>query len=325
QYGLVHAAVSLDILEIVATLPSVGWIGHPVYSVRRTGSVTSAGDTVMRADLVRTTLGVTGKGVKVGIIADSLCDQPTSINSGALPATVTIVNGQDGCTVPDTRDEGRALAEIIADLAPGASLLFRTGFPTSLDFIAAVQELTAAGAQVIVDDIGFFNEPIFEEGPVAQAVRQAIQQGVVFVSAAGNDAQRHYQGLFTEFNPNDGDPRLNLHDFGGGDTRLDVRIAANAEVVIFLQWANPFDGSANTADYDLLLVDAVGNTLAISNDNQLNTKGPPLEHIQFTNTTGQATTVSVVVNRVAGPTLPFSLNFNTFGRVTVLKHNVASS
>ena len=166
----------------------------------------------MRANLVRAMLGITGKGVKVGIIADSLCDPATSINSGDLPATITIVNGQDGCADPNASDEGRALAEIIYDLAPGASLLFRTGFPTSLDFIAAVRELTAAGAQVIVDDIGFFNEPVFEEGPVAQAVRQAIQQGVVFVSAAGNAAQKHYQGLFTEFAPNDGDPRVNLHE-----------------------------------------------------------------------------------------------------------------
>ena len=198
--------VPLDALETVAALPFVRWIGLPAYSVRRTGSVTSAGDTVMRADLVRSDAGVTGKGVKVGIISDSLCDPATSINSGDLPATITIVNGQDGSTDPGARDEGRALAEIIYDLAPGANLLFRTGFPTSVDFIAAVQELTAAGAHVIVDDLGFFNEPVFEEGPVAQAVRQAIQQGVVFVSAAGNDAQRHYQGLFKEFDPNDGDP-----------------------------------------------------------------------------------------------------------------------
>jgi hypothetical protein len=325
EFAIVHATVPPATLAAVAELPFVRWIGPPAYSVRRTGSVTSEGDTVMHADLVRTTLGVTGKGVKVGIIGDSLCDPATSINSGDLPATITVVNGQDGCTASETLDEGRVLAEIIYDLAPDATLLFHTGFPTSLDFIAAVRELTAAGAQVIVDDIGFFNEPVFEEGPVAQAVRQAIQQGVVFVSAAGNDAQRHYQGLFAEFNPNDGDAQVNLHNFGGGDTRLDVRIAANATVVAFLQWANPFDGSANTADYDLLLVDAAGNTLAVSNDNQVNTPAPPLEATVFTNTTGQPITVGVVVNRVAGPALPFSLNFNTFGRVTVLKHNVASS
>jgi subtilisin family serine protease len=324
QYAMIYAIMSIDTLEAVATLPFVRCIDLPAYSVRRTGSVTSEGDTVMRADLVRATLGVTGTGVKVGIISDSLCDAATSINSGDLPATITIVNGQDGCADPEAIDEGRALAEIIYDLAPGANLLFRTGFPTSLDFIAAVRELTAAGAQIIVDDIGFFREPIFEEGPVAQAVRQAIQQGVVFVSAAGNDAQRHYRGLFTEFNPNDGEPRVNLHDFGGGDTHLAVRIAPNATLGVFLQWANPFDGSANTADYDLLLVDAAGNILAISNDNQLNTKRPPLEVIVFTNTTGQSMTAGVVVNRVTGPALPFSLNFNSFGRVTVLTHNVAS-
>ena len=322
--GIVYATVPPEALETVAALPFVLWIGAPVYGVPRTGSVTSEGDTVMRANLVRSNLGVTGKGVRVGIISDSLTDLATSVNSGDLPANLTIVNGQDGSTVSDVANEGRALAEIIYDLAPGVSLLFRTGVPTSLDFIAAVRELTAAGAHVIVDDLGFFNEPVFEEGQVAQAVRQAIKQGVVYVTAAGNDAHRHYQGFFTEFNPNDADPRLNLHNFGGGDTRLDVSIAPSAKVVIFLQWPDPFDGSANTADYDLLLLDAAGNTLAISDDDQLHTKFPPLEVITFTNTTRSTMTVGVAINRVAGPALPLSLYFNIFGRVTVLKHTVAS-
>ncbi len=322
--GMVYATVDPGRLTQIAALPFVRWVGPPSYAVRRRGSVTSEGDAAMRASLARTELGLSGQGVRVGVISDSLTDLGTSVNSGDLPAALTIVNGQDGSLISDLSNEGRAIAEIIHDLAPGAQLLFHTGFPTSLDFINAVRALTAAGAHVIVDDLGFFNEPVFEDGPIAQAVIQAIQQGVVFVSAAGNDAQRHYHGVFQDFAPHATDPSMHLHDFGGGDTRLEVRIAPNALVVIFLQWPNPFDGSANTADYDLLLADAAGNTLAISNDHQINTKAPPLEAITFENTTGRTVTVGLVITRIAGPALPLSLHFNTFGRVTVANHNVPS-
>lgn len=321
---LVYARVPLDRLTAVAALPRVRWIGPPGLAVRRIGSVTSEGDTTMRAALARANLNLTGRGVRVGIISDSLTDLGTSVNSGDLPASLIVVNGQTGNRFEDF-NEGQAMAEIIHDLAPGAQLLFHTGFPTSLDFITAVRALTAAGAHVIVDDLGFFNEPVFEDGPVSQALIEAIQRGVVFVSAAGNDAQRHYQGTFQDFAPDAADPNLHVHDFGGGDTRLEVRINAGAVVAIFLQWPNPFDGSANTADYDLILADAAGNTLAISNDNQINTQGPPLEVITFANTTGRAITAGVVVRRVAGPSLPFAIHFNSRGRVTVTNHNVPRS
>src|SRR5207302_2471282 len=82
QFSMVYATVPRAAMEAVAALHFVRWMSSPAYSVRRTGSVTSAGDTVMRAALVRAMLGVTGKGVKVGIISDSLRDPATSINSG---------------------------------------------------------------------------------------------------------------------------------------------------------------------------------------------------------------------------------------------------
>jgi hypothetical protein len=58
QYAMIYALMSIDTLEAVATLPFVRCIDLPAYSVRRTGSVTSEGDTGMRVDLVRATLGV---------------------------------------------------------------------------------------------------------------------------------------------------------------------------------------------------------------------------------------------------------------------------
>src|SRR4030095_2976524 len=45
----------------------------------------------------------------------------------------------------------------------------------------------AAGADVIVDDLGFFGEPFFEDGPVALAVRAAVKGGVSDHSSAGNE------------------------------------------------------------------------------------------------------------------------------------------
>jgi hypothetical protein len=60
QYAMIYAIMSIDTLEAVATLPFVCCIDLPAYSVRRSGSVTSEGDTGMHVDLVRTTLGVMG-------------------------------------------------------------------------------------------------------------------------------------------------------------------------------------------------------------------------------------------------------------------------
>ena len=101
-------------------------------------------------------------------------------------------------------------------------------------------------------------------------------------------------------------------------------LVSNALVVIFLQWANPFDGSANTADYDLLLVDAAGNTLAISNDDQLKTTGSAAGSHRVYQYDGPGDD-GRCGGQSCGRTSPALLTeFNTFGRVTVLKHNVTS-
>ncbi|HWN10379.1 MAG TPA: hypothetical protein VNO50_14115, partial [Pyrinomonadaceae bacterium] len=63
--------------------------------------------------------------------------------------------------------------EIIHDLAPGAELTIGTlqidSSGTSLAFIDRIESLSRSfGADIIVDDIGFFQEPYFEDGPVAR-------------------------------------------------------------------------------------------------------------------------------------------------------------
>ena len=67
-------------------------------------------------------------------------------------------------------DEGRAMLQIVHDVAPGAALAFYTGDNSEADFAHGIGALAAAGAKVIADDIGYFDEPFYQDGIVAQAV-----------------------------------------------------------------------------------------------------------------------------------------------------------
>ena len=86
----------------------------------------------------------------------------------------------------DLADEGRAMAQIVHDLAPDARLLLRRGFDGTLSFTNSIAALTNAGANVIVDDLLYLDEPFFQDGPIANAVTAATASGVSFFSAAGN-------------------------------------------------------------------------------------------------------------------------------------------
>jgi hypothetical protein len=97
-------------------------------------------------------------------------------------------------------DEGRAMLQIVHDVAPGASLAFHTAVEGEADFANGVTALAAAGAKVIADDIGYFSEPFFQDSLVGQAIDTVASHGVAYFSAAGNDGQLAYDNLAPHFN-----------------------------------------------------------------------------------------------------------------------------
>jgi hypothetical protein len=163
-----------------------------------------AGARAMHADIVHqmtvpgTSTPITGAGVKIGIISDSYNidgGAASDIANGYLPSSgVTVLReGSSGDT-----DEGRAMAELVYQTAPGASLYFASTGSGVDDFASSVQALRAAGCTVIVDDIAFFNEPFFQLGsPAENAIENAIAGGTTFVSSAGNFGDAYYQHAFT--------------------------------------------------------------------------------------------------------------------------------
>ena len=70
------------------------------------------------------------------------------------------------------------MAELIHDLAPGADLVFHTAWRSQSDFASGITELRNCGADVIVDDVGYMNEPLFQDGFIAQAAQDAFDAGV---------------------------------------------------------------------------------------------------------------------------------------------------
>src|SRR5262249_33223917 len=251
---------------------------------------TTQGDAASRADVLRTR-GVDGTGVVVGVISDGIDSLADAQATGDLR---DIVVPNDSRCQRGAGDEGTALLEIVHDVAPGAKLLF-SGPSTSLDMVDAVQCLVGAGANVIVDDLGFFGEPYFEDGPVADAVSAAVTAGVSYHSSAGNEAQEHVE---QDFFPAPGS-NPNVHDWaaGAGDAFNGVVVPAQGTLTCILQWNDPFGAAAD--DYDLALFDANLNLVAASTDRQVGAQDP-IEIVSAVNQTNTAQLANVLVDRFAG-------------------------
>ena len=69
------------------------------------------------------------------------------------------------------------MLEIVHDIAPGAQLYFATADNGALSFAANISALAAQGCTIIVDDITYFSEGAFQDGPIAQALsRQLLRE-----------------------------------------------------------------------------------------------------------------------------------------------------
>ena len=158
------------------------------------GSVTTEGDAAHRAFDARGAFGVNGSGLKIGVLSDSVNATNAATlaqASGDLPATCAVPLVQPCLTVlqdfPGGSDEGAAMLEIIYDMAPGANLYFATADISEASFASNILALKSAGCDIIVDDVFYFDEPVFQDGIVAQAVNTVTTGGALYFSSAGNE------------------------------------------------------------------------------------------------------------------------------------------
>ncbi len=78
------------------------------------------------------------------------------------------------------------MLQIVHDLAPAAELYFATAFYTEANFAQAILDLRNAGCDIIVDDISYLGESVWQDGVIAQAVSTVTADGALYFSSAGN-------------------------------------------------------------------------------------------------------------------------------------------
>jgi subtilisin family serine protease len=290
--GLVNAVAHATAVSGKAPIAALGDMAstaglkflRPTLAMARKHPVISQGDRSLRADLARRESGVTGKGIRIGVLSDSYDCAPGAFEPGApftraaedkangdLPADVIVLKDLAPAPTPDCSDEGRAMMQLIHDVAPGSPLAFYTAFESQEDFAAGILALASAGSKVIVDDIIYFAEPMFEDGIIAQAVDDVYADGVAYFSSAGNDARASYESRF-RLSTEEGLSGLR-HDFAAGravDGLQTATASAGSATLLSVQWDQPSLSSNGRrgaqSDVDVWFYDMNGEPIEICTD-----------------------------------------------------------
>jgi len=295
----------------------------------RAGSVDGKGPHAIGADVAWGTFGVDGSGVKVGVLSDSAA-RGTGTRDGdtqppmGIAGTLTGTRPQDLGDLPATidlraddanasSDEGSGMMELVHDMAPGAPLAFHTAFVSQAGFADGIFRLFQdAQCGVVVDDVIYFSEPMWQDGIIAQAAAACVNNGVPYFSSAGNYANRGYFGQYVDLNPaQDSENEAVFVDYmdfigGGGDGVLDVVLDPGGFIRVAMQWNQPHAAVNSAAgaqiDLDLYLYNNSTLDIVAQSTSVQGTTGSPggdaFEILQFSSTSGGS--FGLVVDHWAG-------------------------
>ena len=307
-HGVIEAYITVTDAPKMAQFHSVGSIILQLRPIHSVGAVTEYGVHMHRIDRINTLYNAAaahnwdGTGMSIGVMSDSYNSQPSTeggyttapqdVVSGDLPGTGNTVNPQpvvvlqDFNSPPNATNEGRAMCQIVADMAPKARIGFATadvgevGFANNIRALAGLPGFTYPNAtqqgfkgDVVCDDVSYIDEPMFQDGIVAQGVIDVVNAGVTYCSSAANNwGTDGYLSVFRPV-PNGTGPtaatnsalagtNINLatvpagmanlyaggfHNFNpaGLDVAQTINTANDAAAFVF-QWNDPYDTSAPT-------------------------------------------------------------------------------
>ncbi|HEY4110577.1 S8 family serine peptidase [Puia sp.] len=284
-------------------------VAHPAAAPKPT-PVISQGDTAQLSYQARKKYKVDGSGVKVGILSDSynnLGGAATGVAHGELPGPanpfgyktpVQVLSDLDSTGT----DEGRAMMEIVHDVAPAATLAFHTADNGQADFANGILQLANRGCAVIGDDVAYFAEPFFQDGIIAQAVDEVKSRGVTYFSAAGNESIKAYASPYQPTNVAPlGTDAGTAHNFSGpGDPPRyfqPIYIPPGGIFISSFQWDQSSfsaSGVGDSTDMDMYLLNSAGQVVAFGASDNI-ASGDPIEVFGYQNNTKDVTFYLVIL------------------------------
>ena len=294
SYGrLIEAVVPPAALETIGSSRAVQYAREPIRAVAE--SVRGEGIGASGATLWHRS-GLRGAGAKVAVIDLGFRGWRDSRRNGDLPASTVAVDfcsgGVDG---PIAVNHGTAVAEIVAEMAPAARLYLICA--QSVAALGRAKDYARAqGIHIVNHSASWFNVGRGDDsgGPDTPTgiVADARAAGILWVNAAGNRAQQHWSGTFTDLDAD------TWTEFAPGDEGNTILLGANEQTCLALRWDS---WPVSALDYDLYLTRANdGSTVASSTNSQTGSQ-PPTELVCYVNTTGVAQLYAIGIRRHNAP------------------------
>ena len=227
-------------------------------------------------------VGVTGDGVKVGIIDDGFSGYDSIGAELPRVAGARCYRYGFGRTTDNPRDcvgdvHGTAVAEAVIDIAPDASLYIANP-RTQGDLQDAVDWMISEGVEVINQSLSWrFDGPgdgtSPRENSPLRSVDRAVEDGITWVNSAGNRRRSAWLG---EYSNGDGDRWI---EFQANDEAMGLRTTGRSSPYFQLRWDDSWVGA--DTDLDIYVIDSVGRVVARSRDHQTGRAGHvPFESVQ---------------------------------------------
>ena len=247
-----------DILDI-ADLPFVSYMDTPLKAQLFPDEPLSEGLKCLNTEKLHG-LNITGKGVKVAIVDFGFEGYEDLLGTG-LPENVTVRSFRgDGDITGGGEIHGTGCAEIVHDVAPDAELYLVNydGYTYQLGELVLpylISEEVDILSHSAGSTAGLFDGTDYSCRIIDDAW---YKHGILWVNAAGNSAQRHWEGMFNDTD-DDG-----FHEFlcPGGELGQTIFANKGDTFRIWLSWNDTWDYP--TQDYDLLIYDLDINLLDYS-------------------------------------------------------------